>query len=435
MDEVRAAPPPSAQAGVEASAYLLLLLLMVWANVATPLWGDDYCYIIPPDIGEPFRLAWRDYFQWTGRFFASALLYGAMAIGRSWSMLPFDLLNAVIFVALVRNVIALAELAADAPPRPPLARANEVVFVGLLLWWLPRTIGEVALWKTGAIGYLWPVAGELWVLRLMLAPRAAWGWWQAPFGFFIASFLEPLSLLVSVLLLARCGWCWRQGRRMPAGLAAGHVAGTAFLLAAPGNFVRAATLAASPPLDRVVGVFGNLGSLFDPWWLPAVAIVALTCAGPVRDTLRAGRGWMFAALALAYMAVLLGVPRTALAARVSFPAGVFLVCTFTAVFLRRPVTALRNRATALLLLASLGGYAAVVVPDLAGLAQIDRRWAADPQLRLGPATDAVLPLVRVKGRLFQARKHVFFAGITPDANHVFNRCYADAMRVRSVVGR
>jgi len=184
-----------------------------------------------------------------------------------------------------------------------------------------------------------------------------------------------------------------------------------------------------------VGVFGNLASLFDPWWIPAVAIVTLACAGPVRERLRAGRGWMFAALALAYMAVLLGVPRTALAARVSFPAGVFFVCYFAAAFLRRPVTERRERMTALLLLAALGAYLAVVVPDLAGLAQIDRRWAADPQLRQGPATDAVLPLVRVKGRLFQARKHVFFAGITPDANHVFNRCYADAMRVRSVVAR
>jgi hypothetical protein len=413
--------------------YAILLLFLVFANIETPLWGDDYCYIMPVSISKAVALAWRDYFDWTGRFFASAILYIAMAIGRRWSMIPFDLLNAVIFIVLVRNVLALAQPAGEAP-RSPLARANDLVFVALMLWWLPRTIGEVALWKTGAIGYLWAVTGELFVVRLVLAGGAGNRWWHIPFGFFIATFLEPLSLVISGLLLARCFWLRRQRRPPPLGLAGGHLAGTVFLLVAPGNFVRAATLAASPPLDRIVGVVGNLGSLFDPTWIVAVAVVALAGAGLARTAL-AGRGWMFVALALIYMAVLLGVPRPALAARVSFPASVFLICALATVFLRRPVTARRDRLTALVLLILLGIHTAIVVPDLIGLARIDRAWAADPQLRMGPETDVVLPGVLVHGRLVYARKHLFFEGLTPEANYVANYCYARVMNVRSVVAR
>jgi hypothetical protein len=150
---------------------------------------------------------------------------------------------------------------------------------------------------------------------------------------------------------------------------------------------------------------------------------------------KAGRGWAFVALALFYMVVLLGVPPPALAARVSFPASVFLVCWLVAVFLRRSAALLSEAIVAAVLLVLCVLHGAVVLPDMAALARIDRRWAADPQLHSGPATDAVLPLMRVHGRLFYARKHEFFEGLTPDPAYFANVCYARAMGVRTVVAR
>jgi hypothetical protein len=141
------------------------------------------------------------------------------------------------------------------------------------------------------------------------------------------------------------------------------------------------------------------------------------------------------ALALVYMAVLLGLPHHVLAARVSFPASVFLILGLAAVFLRRPVTGTRDRMTALVLAILLGVHVAVVVPELKELARIDRAWAADPQLRMGAATNAVLPLVKFRGRLVYARKYLFFEGLTGDATYFANSCYARAMNVRSVVAR
>jgi hypothetical protein len=143
----------------------------------TPLSGDDYCRVTPVSLVEPFAFAWRDYFVWTGRFIVTVITYVVTATGRSWSLLPFDILNALVFIALIRNVTELARWAAGSCGASTRSTAAiDMAFVGLLLWWLPRDIAEVALWKTGSIGYLWAVTGELWVMRWMLANgrRCVW---------------------------------------------------------------------------------------------------------------------------------------------------------------------------------------------------------------------------------------------------------------------
>ena len=433
----------------------IALLFLIWANIETPLWGDDYCEAIPVGLTEPFARAWHDYFTWTGRFFVTAITYYVISQDRAVAIL-FDIGNAAIFMCLIRNVVALARalgVPGVSAERPPLASAVDFGFIALLLWWLPRDIAEVALWKTGSIDYLWAVTGEVWVLRWVYADGRTNGVWRVLVSCVIATFLETISVLVSALLVVLC--LWRRHRRQPApvGLTIGHIVGTIILLVAPGNFVRAATLAPSPLWDRAAGVFASLGSLFDAWWLPAVAIVAvalvyrggrgeatvtadMTGRGSgmrgVAAILRAGRGWMFVVLALIYMATLLGPPRAALAARVSFPASVFLICYIATVFFQRPVTDRDNRIGALALLVLFVCHIAVVVPDLLRLARIDRAWADDRQFRLGPDTDVILPMARVHGRIVYTRKDMFFEGLSSDPDYFINQCYAAAMHVRTV---
>ena len=438
-----------------AVVWAIVFVFLVWANVVTPLWSDDYCEAIPVGFIGPFALAWQQYFTWTGRVFVTAITYAVISTDPFWPAIPFDVANAAIFVCLIRNVIALAHdlgVPSGVAQRPPFASAVDVGFVALLLWWLPRDIGEVALWKTGSIDYLWAVTGEFWVLRWMLAGNRGNSPWRVLFGFAIATFLETISALVSVLLCVSCAWRWRQRRRAPVGLALGHVAGSVLLLAAPGNFVRASMLPSSPFSDRVTGVIGNLGGLFDAWWIPAVALVALSLmhgasAGQpagcgttpgfagrrdIRAILRAGHGWIYFVLALVYMAILLALPRAALTARVSFPASIFLICYLATLFFQRPVTDRDNRNGVLVLLALLGCHLAVVVPDLRYLAKIHRSWADDRQFQMGPDTDVTLPAVLLKGRTFYARKDMFFQGFTADPASFVNQCTAAAMHVRTV---
>jgi hypothetical protein len=148
--------------------------------------------------------------------------------------------------------------------------------------------------------------------------------------------------------------------------------------------------------------------------------------------LRAGHGWIFLTLALVYMASLLALPRSALAARVSFPASIFLICYLATLFFQRRTTDKDNRFGVLVLLALLACHLTVVVPDLRDLAQIHRIWAEDNQFKMGPNTDVTLPAVLLKGRTFYARKDMFFQGFTADPAYFVNQCTAAAMHVRTI---
>ncbi|MBB2204567.1 DUF6056 family protein [Gluconacetobacter takamatsuzukensis] len=418
----------------------LCFLFLVWANIVTPLWADDYCRTAPFSLTSPVLLAWRDYFQWTGRFFATALTYFALATLPPWWMIGFDILNALVFVGLIDTVLRLGWIAGGNPVKASrgfLAGVTDMVVVGLLVWWLPRTIGEVALWKTGAIGYLWPVAGELWLLRRMLEGRATGRFWIGPFAFFIANFLEPLSLAMSGVFALYGVRQRRQGRPVPLALIVGQVLGTMVLLGAPGNFARTHVVASSSAMDRVAGIVSNLGSLFDPCWIVALVLIVLCFVGRPAGgrVLAAGRGWVFLPLALVYMATLLGVPRAALAARVSFPASMFLVCYVAALFLLRPVGPVRDRLVGVMAVMLVGVHLAVCIADLTRVAAISRAWAADPQLARGAGSHAVLPLVKIGRKTLYVRKDIMFAGLTPNPAHFINACYARAKGVASVVAR
>jgi hypothetical protein len=186
-------------------------------------------------------------------------------------------------------------------------------------------------------------------------------------------------------------------------------------------------------MDRVVGVLGNIGSLFDGYWAPFLIVIALAFLVPTdrlreaaSDRLgpdqhlsraqpgwRAGRGWMFLALALVYMLLLLSVPRSALAARVSFPASVLLICYLASVFRLRPLAPRVNQVMAVMMLLLIVLHGMIVVPGLRQIAQIDRGWTATLKPFVGSGAGVVLPLARINGRTLYVRKFEFFEGISP----------------------
>jgi Family of unknown function (DUF6056) len=427
---------------------IVVFSFVLFENIMTPMWGDDYCRTGKLNLLDAFSYAWRDYFSWTGRFFVTVITYWTMQIGWAWSMLPFDIINSAVFVWLLLHVIALAGHAVERPEASRLRTigATEIVFTALLLWWIPRDFGEVALWKTGAIGYLWAVTGELWVLRLLLERNAPYRLPAIAGTFVIATFLESISLFMSGVMLLWCIACHTRKKPTPWSLLIAHAIGTIMLLGAPGNFVRQGILPPSPPLDRLMGVIGNLGSLFDAYWLIAVVVLLLAYQAPrlwgkVKESksgwsvLTAGNGWIFVAGALLYMLVLLGVPRSALAARVSFPASVFLVCYLVSLFLQRPVSKYNERLQLVVLGVLFGVTCLAVVSHLERLADINHTWVKNPQLKAGPQEDALLPMMEVDHHLVYARKDRFFEGLTEDPTNFRNVCFARAFGVKSVTAK
>ena len=438
--------------GADTLVLIIAFAFLVWANYATRLWSDDLCLIHTPGITDALTVAYQDYFAWTGRFFSITAVVFLISASNVWGKLPFDVLNAAVFVAMVVLMWRLCSIATQAIQPSPATRngrAVELAFLFLAAWWLPRTIGEIALWKTGSVTYLWPMTGELFVVYRALTHRTPRSpIWLMASAFVAATCLEPLSVLVSAMLVAWSWWCWRNAQATMAGLTASHAAGTIFLIAAPGNFARAATLPASSILDRLEGVIGNLGSLLDAYWLPLIALIIISqlqwragrlswqaAPGGLAEWLRAGSGWIFPALALAFMCLLIGAPRASLAARVSFPASILLACYITALFRCRAISALGERVLAVCLVSLFATHVALTAPDTLLIRQTLDSWTADSQFRDGPNTAVTLPIVKFKGRTLFVRKHVHFVGFTSDPTYFVNACYAALARVASVTAR
>ena len=453
-------------------ALALCLVFLLWANIETPMWADDYCRALDPSVSAAISSAWHDYFTWTGRFFVNALTYALMGAGWRWSMLPFDALNALVFIGLIVLVMRLAALASGqerTARRDRTAEFVDALFIALLLWWGPRSVGEAALWKTGSIGYLWAVAGELFILEraLALAVRGTASptlWLTALFAFVMATFLEPLSVVVSAALCLLAMWAW-QGQRPQRWLltvAACHVAGSVVLLAAPGNFVRAAAVATmvgpSPLTARIGGAIDALGKVFgDGYVLAGFAFAVLsfqmpeawmrrivgplapatklpTGGGRARPPLRAGIGWLFVVLALLYVATLLAIPRALIAARVTYAGSVLVICYIASLFQLRPLTPARNVATAAILFVLAASPLPWMVRDLRAIAAIDRGWT-EVLTRAPPGATVVLPMIHGRHGTLAASRYRFFEGFTQDPGYFINRCYARAWGMAKIVGR
>ncbi|GBQ66803.1 hypothetical protein AA15237_0002 [Komagataeibacter xylinus NBRC 15237] len=418
----------------------LCFVFLLWANRVTPLWADDYCRTIPFSPRMIFHIVWGNYFFWTGRWFITLVTFFILDLHHYGSLVAFAVVNAGVFVFLVHVVVHMCRREAGHEPRPS-ARTGFVqcLLVFLMLWWLPRTIAEVALWKTGAIGYLWGVTGEMWILSRLLAGRARMNVAQYGAVFLIATAMESISLLMALFVLGWAAWAWKNSRPVPWALAVSHALGTFTLGVAPGNYMRARFMTPSTLPDRLDGLTGNLGSLFDPFWVPFVLLIGIGLFMGRRQLrfpacLRCGRGWMFAALALAYMLLLLIFPREALAARVSYPASVFLVCYLACLLFSCPVGAVFSKVMAVTCTGLAVMHLAIVIPDLTLLARISHDWAVSTQAQVARDQPVVLHKVTMgpRHKLLYVHKDIIFVGINPDPRNQLTMCYAWAMGASSV---
>ncbi|MBL7235000.1 MAG: hypothetical protein JJK57_00320 [Komagataeibacter hansenii] len=427
-------------AGNRTRVYALgaVFIFVLWANVVTPLWADDYCRTIPFDLKNTFHIVYGNYFYWTGRYFTTLITFLVLELHDYGSIFIFDILNTVIFCLLVHNVCMICRNISISDQNT----SNgfwDIIFVFLAVWWIPRDISEVALWKTGAIGYLWPMTGELWILRQVLARRLPFGVLSCGFAFFIATFLEPLSLMISMVLIGSAISSYRHKDPVALPFIGAHVLGTLFLWLAPGNYVRARTMEHDTLLTRLDGVFGNLGSLFDLYWLPFVIILLICHVSVTADMTQRHRMWkniaIFTACAVTYMMILLLFPRSSLAARVSFPASIYLVCVLGTLFINRANhPALRNRMVGIGISGLVIWHICICVPDLLRLAHISAIWNQQARIAGAGFEDVTLPRVTMgpHHKILYVHKDILFVGISPDPHNMMNVCFARALGIKSV---
>ena len=230
-----------------AAIIIFIFALMFALNNLMPLHRDDYDYSMIWKAGEHinslsdvFNSTYRHYFFHGGRFFTVFCLNLFLWIGK----FPFDIVNALFFVALVVLIYLHA--------RRKLKLGNEfeiLAAAGILAWLSFPHFGEVAIWKSGSTVYLWsavPVAIFLLPYNLELAKT--WNLWHGKIfavimfllGIISGGSVENLGVTVTILTAGISYYCYRKKIMkvwMPAG-AFGSLIGLIIMLSAPGNFVR-----------------------------------------------------------------------------------------------------------------------------------------------------------------------------------------------------
>ena len=433
-----------------------------------PAFADDLCRSSASfDLSAIIAAVGRDYLAWSGRVPVWLLSYSLFALGDTGRWL-IDLASAAGLAITCWLAIDLAR----GERRPALAvDLAALVTIVTLLWFIPHRFGEFMLWKSGAIQYLWACVLALILVRAttieMLEDGRAWPLSAHPAALVVLAlvcglWLETLALALVVHWFVLLALVERRGRRFERRWLIGFAAlvvGSALLLAAPGNFVRAAPIGyLEPPLARLLmavefgwrHVHPALAATF-------VAFGALTLLNP--DRVDVGRRWCRALSLLLVGAVsvlaLAGAPVATWSGRTAFSlefmAIVSTLCLFPAHLfsqdglptrwqrlvmpLRLAISAVIAGALTLVVASYIevrAIYLDVAAQDAARTARVEsaRRINSGEPLVLAPLAFGTFANTSA-GTV--NRQWYFARDITVSPGHWRNRCYAEVHGVSGVV--
>jgi len=227
----------------ETIVVLLLFACMYIMNSLFPIYLDDWSYSRMMDgseignILDIVRNQYNHYFTWGGRSivhtFAQILLY----LGRPWS----DILNTSAYIAFIWIIYRLVTLRGR-------RNALYIPIIHCFIWFLTPSLGECIFWKTGSANYLW---GTLIIISFLYIYCAYYlnenrhkKYFSAItlLGGLQAGWTNENMAIALIFFLVAIMICLRIEKRiipkwMIFGLI-GTLIGTAFMLAAPGNFIR-----------------------------------------------------------------------------------------------------------------------------------------------------------------------------------------------------
>ena len=187
-------------------SYALLFFFMLVCNLLTPYLVDDFQYLYSFQTGERIRSV-LDIFPslyahtklMNGRLITHFLVQ-LLTLTPTWF---FDILNALVFVLVIRLVCRLTEAKGK-------VEALLALLVFVAIWTFEQMFGQVNLWQDGAINYLWSLLLGLsflaYVVKAFLAEDATApkGWAIYLLAFAMGAYSETVSagvIFMTFLLL------------------------------------------------------------------------------------------------------------------------------------------------------------------------------------------------------------------------------------------
>lgn len=397
------APPRRPWLAVLAGAGVCMLIL----NLLTPMVADDYFFACRLTVRPDGVLFPAGKLRSMADLLSSLKAVCAVHSGRLpvlgivmiSTLLPgwlFDLCNAALFLLLAAALTKLAR------PQSPAASAWTAAGAALLLWVGTPALGQNFLWQTGSVNYLWTMTATMWFLGPYIHPgwmpqlRRGAGWWFL-LGLLSGWSMENQSAAACLLCTARLVQIHFRHRPMPRLLAAGAAGqwlGFALLMAAPGNYRRAAGygqaglgLALLP--SRLVQY--TLALWEQAWWLILLAVLLAALLAIRQPRQLPPALWLLGGAAACHVAMTASpaYPLRSMLGTVAFLAAAVLVCANRLVRrLRWPALACGVLALALTLQLPAG------VAELAALRRnTDARAARIEQSRAAGETDLTVPIL------------------------------------------
>lgn len=224
----------------------VLFLIMFVMNYLMPYHRDDYDYAVVwhtpqhlSSFGDVILSCWRHYVMHGGRMLGVFVEDFFLWQDKLW----FDLANTMVFVAFVILIYMHGRRAVD------FKNPGALLLAAVLSWLCFPHFGEVAIWKCGAVMYLWTgFFAALFLLPYNLKMAGRWPINNALFAVAMFFFgilagwsIENLGVTVAVISIGLCWYCHKQGTVVPTWMitgATGAMLGLVGLLVAPGNWIR-----------------------------------------------------------------------------------------------------------------------------------------------------------------------------------------------------
>lgn len=222
---------------------ILIFFSMLVLNLLTPLLADDYSYALSieknrlQNISDIFNYQIKHYFSWGGRTVAHSIAQ-IFLIFPKWI---FSFMNSVVYtlfiVLIYKNIHGI------------LNKKNDhflLLTIHLSLFYLLPVFGEDTIWLIGSCNYLWTstlILAFIWIYRKSLADNKKRNWPKC-LGIFLFGIIVGWTnenTAVGLIIILILYYIFSENKKtafQKLGLL-GVIIGFIFLIAAPGNFVRA----------------------------------------------------------------------------------------------------------------------------------------------------------------------------------------------------
>lgn len=215
--------------------YFVVFVAMLFLNIVIPYTADDFTYGYASNgILMSIKFAWLQYHIWDGRLITSIIT--SYLLQRGGEIIFFNIINALVFVVFLFEVVCISS---------SLYIKNKWLYILICLGVISTVFvdfGEVILWKTASIQYLWGVVLYIYIFNKYLFEDSSCSVKVKInildcFIFFISAFWLQNINIIFISLILFIIWRDKTNFNYVAYLAV-YIVGSIISLIAPGNFYR-----------------------------------------------------------------------------------------------------------------------------------------------------------------------------------------------------